>query len=295
MITVVLTGASGFVGKSIFSTLIFRGFHVLALSRNQIYSPSEFSKEFSSEVVLVHCAWAGVLGSERNSQIQIQNHQLSTKIYELALHLNAKAIIAFGSQAEYGNPNIRVFENQILQPTTLYGKAKVDSYYYLREKCESAGIALVWLRLFDSYGPGDHPAWFLPYVINSALHDVSPELTICNQMWDYLYIDDVSSCILSILFSMMETSVASSVYNLSSDAPVCLKELVEEIFAVINPPRARPIFGKVPYRKDQVLHLQGANQKLFDHYQWRPRHKLSEGIRHTIDYFRNGLELLDRD
>jgi nucleoside-diphosphate-sugar epimerase len=282
--TVYITGPSGFAGKAISNWLELGGHEVVRLNRESIHHLN--IKPDAGSHALIHCAWAGVLGKDRNSTLQDQNIELSEKILGLAEFLKIDQIIAFGSQAEYGNPNHKVDETARLQPTTRYGEIKIACQELLNQGCIKQNIPFIWLRLFDPYGPGDRPEWFLPYVIQSALLDRSPELTECTQIWDYIYIDDVCRCVELVLAQQMSLSL-SGCYNLSSNDPIVLRDLVSMVFEKIKPPSARPVFGYRPFRDDQVLHLQGCNEKLKTDFGWAPQVSISDGLEKTISYERN--------
>jgi nucleoside-diphosphate-sugar epimerase len=210
------------------------------------------------------------------------NEEITRQVIKLSEASNVKRIIAFGSQAEYGNPNIRVDESYPTSPTTLYGELKIKCHEILKSSLDQAAFDLCWLRLYDPYGPGDNPAWFMPYVIKCALNGKSPDLTECTQYWDYIYIDDVCRCVQ--MLSSCKTPKAST-YNLSSDRPVRLRDVVDNIYAYINPANGQPGYGKVSFRLDHVSHLQGNNQKLTALTGWQPLVSIEEGIRRTVDYF----------
>lgn len=282
--TVYITGSTGFVGHAISNWLESSGYQVIKLNRNSINQVN--IKPSPGSHALIHCAWAGVLGKDRNSDLQEQNIQLCERILELADSLNIDQLIAFGSQAEYGNPNCKVDESAPLQPTTRYGEIKIACQELLKEGCNKQSTSFVWLRLFDPYGPGDRPEWFLPYVIQSALIDKSPELTECTQIWDYIYIDDVCRCVELVMRKQRQLRL-SGCYNLSSNQPLVLRDLVSMVFEKIKPPNARPLFGHRPFRDDQVYHLQGCNKKLKTDFGWEPLTSLSEGLEKTIAYERN--------
>ena len=282
--TVYITGSSGFVGQAISNWLELKEYEVVRLNRDSIHKLNIKAKPGSH--ALVHCAWAGVLGKERNSAVQEQNLQLCEKILELADYLNICRLIAFGSQAEYGRPNHKVDETAPLEPTTRYGEIKIACQELLHKGCIKKNIQCIWLRLFDPYGPGDRPEWFLPYVIQSALMNRSPELTECTQAWDYIYIYDVCRCVDLILSKQMNLSLSGS-YNLSSNEPIILRDLIGMIFEKIKPPTARPLYGYRPFRDDQVYHLQGCNKKLEINFGWTPQTNINKGLDMTINYERN--------
>jgi nucleoside-diphosphate-sugar epimerase len=81
-------------------------------------------------------------------------------------------------------------------------------------------------------------------------------------------------------------STLTGCYNLSSNHPVVLRDLVTMVFDKIKPPSARPLFGHRPFRDDQVYHLQGCNKKLAANFGWSPQIKIDDGLEKTINHER---------
>jgi UDP-glucose 4-epimerase len=282
MTSYLISGATGFVGKSLTHYLTSSGNQVTCISRDELADGKLKKVSFNEQPILIHCAWAGVLGLDRNSHKQNINEEITNRIIRIAETSDVKTIIAFGSQAEYGNPNMRIDETHLTAPSTLYGELKVRCHNILRSYLDKASFNLCWIRLYDPYGPGDNPAWFMPYVIRCALQGESPKLTECTQYWDYIYIDDLCRCIKMLAAYPVGKN---STYNLSSDNPVQLRDVVDEIYDYIRPVNSKPLYGQVPFRADQIIHLQGSNEKLKANIGWEPHVSIEEGIKSTIDYF----------
>ena len=114
-------------------------------------------------------------------------------------------------------------------------------------------------------------------------------MTLCTQSWDFIYIDDVCNCIETILKSNIRKN---DIFNLSSNKPIILKELVNKIFKIISPNDAIPLFGKIEFRDDQVFYLHGCNEKLYTRYNWKPIVGIDQGINATINFERKNLKNL---
>ena len=275
-----ITGSTGFVGNAIIRKLATSGEEVHSLSRKELANNNQI-KPSTYGNTLIHTAWAGVYGKYRNDEIQNTNLELIDQVIRITDNLKITKIIAFGSQAEYGPANVAVTENSPINPSTLYGRIKVEVLTKLQQHCIVNNIELIWLRLFDPYGPGDKPEWFLPYVTRCFLQDISPKLTSCTQIWDYIHIRDVVSCVQELISS--DRSI-NGIYNLSSNKPVSLRSVVNEILHQVNPPTAVPHFGAVSHRQDQIYYLHGINDKLCNAIDWHPRVSLEEGIKSVIMY-----------
>jgi nucleoside-diphosphate-sugar epimerase len=304
MTTVLLTGATGFIGAAVRQELLRRNVRPLVLlrpgsdpSRLGAFDPqlsftcaSFDAPELIARLAphrpdaLIHCAWRGVGGADRNAAFQLEeNLPLTLATVRLAAATGCRHWVGLGSQAEYGNPNQIVTEDAPARPTTAYGEAKLAAGREALALCARLGLSGTWLRVFSTYGPGDHPRWFIPHVIREFLHDRAPQVTRCEQRWDYLYVDDAARAIVQVARSR-----SPGVYNLGSGEAPVLRDTLElirrECGATVS-----PAYGAVPYRDDQVFHLQADLRKLTSLIGWTPSVSLDDGIRATVAYERSIL------
>jgi nucleoside-diphosphate-sugar epimerase len=295
--TIVLTGATGFIGSAVFAELNRRKIRVLVLLRPEsdrsrlpqlapenvfIFSKlnePELVKKLRAEqpAIFVHCAWRGVGGQERNAGFQLaENIPLTLASVELAKACGCTQWVGLGSQAEYGNANRILDEMSPTQPTTLYGKAKFTAGNESLALCAQKNLAGAWLRVFSTYGPGDHSHWMIPHVIREFLSGRAPQVTKCEQLWDYLFVADAARAIVSVA-----DGKTSGIFNLGSGEARPLKKIIETIRAELKT-QVQPAYGAIPYRPDQVMHLQADIAKLRAATGWSPQVSLESGIRETV-------------
>jgi UDP-glucose 4-epimerase len=302
--TVVLTGATGFIGSAVLAELIRRQIRPVVLlrpesNRRQLpllaegktivaskFDLSQVVEDLRAErpAVFIHCAWRGVGGEERNADFQsAENVPLTLASVKLAVACGCRQWIGLGSQAEYGNANRILDESAPTLPTTQYGKAKLVAGREALAMCVSAGIAGAWLRIFSTYGPGDHPHWMIPQVIRELLQGRAPQVTCCEQQWDYLFVADAARAIAGVADGKI-----SGIFNLGSGQARPLKQIIEMVRAELQTPVV-PAYGAIPYRPDQVMHLQANIAKLHAATGWMPEVNLEDGIRQTVAWERNFL------
>ncbi len=299
---VLVTGSSGFVGAAVARQLVARGREValmlretsdtrriadilnrVTVIRTDLSTVSAATAEialFRPEAV-AHLAWAGVKGADRNSPVQTNNISAAVALYQAARAAGCARFVGLGSQAEYGPRPGRSDENVPTQPTTLYGAAKLSTFWLLDRLAAADGASSAWLRLFSSYGPGDDPSWMIPYLINKLLKGERPSLTLCEQRWDYIYIDDAAASVVALI-----DCDGTGAFNLGSGEAVPLREVVETIRDLVDP--ALPLgFGEVLYRPDQVMHLEANIDRLREAAGWAPKVSLAEGLARTVAYYRS--------
>jgi nucleoside-diphosphate-sugar epimerase len=161
-------------------------------------------------------------------------------------------------------------------PTTLYGKAKLATCWAALGLCQAYNIQGSWIRLFDPYGPGDDSYWLIPYLIREIASGNSPKLTKCEQLWDYLYVEDAAKAILSVAYTQ-----ATGIFNLGSGVAIPLKEVVETLKNFVDP-TIQPEYGAVPYRPDQVMHLQADITRIKSLTGWEPQVNIEQGLLETV-------------
>lgn len=298
-----LTGATGFVGSYTLRRLLTSGVHEVAILARptsdfrriadllpqvsvvggDLAQPETIAlqlKRFEPDAV-VHLAWQGVLNSARNEPTQDNNVAQSLDLVRMAYASGAKHWIGLGSQAEYGPCANRIDEATPTQPTTQYGIAKLTTCREAELLCESLGMRYAWLRLFSSYGPDDDPSWLIPYVALKLLRGERPATTAGEQRWDYIYVDDVAAAITATV----EAPEARGVFNLGSGTTATIRSIIERVREEVDP-AAEIGFGEMPYRPDQVMHLEANITKLQTATGWTPQMPLGEGLKRTVAWCR---------
>jgi UDP-glucose 4-epimerase len=301
MNNIVIHGASSFLGKNFIQVLISKKIDVHIIARSttkipffencqtvKIYRYKQDISEIDCKTIEIEnpvffeFSWHGVFGSDRNSTEQITvNIPLVISSIAYASKLNASHWIGIGSQAEYGDLNKEISEEDICSPTTLYGKSKLLCSTISADLCKAYNIEHSWLRLFSVFGPNDNHDWLIQYLIKEMLNNNEINVTKGEQVWDYLFIDDISLMLIKLM-----NAKGIGIANLGSGQPIQVRDLIEKIKAltfsksIIN-------FGAIPYRHDQVMYMSANIKKLSNHLQWQPQTNIEEGLIKTIEFLKN--------
>ncbi len=125
----------------------------------------------------------------------------------------------------------------------------------------------------------------IPQVILTLLQGDKPSLTLGEQRWDYLYVEDA----VEVIWRAATTSSAQGIFNLGSGEVHTIKSIVERVRDLIDP--NLPLgFGEVPYRPDQIMHLQADISRLQSVTGWSPQVSLEEGLERTVAWFRENVQ-----
>lgn len=296
---VFVTGASGFLGSYLVADLLARGHEVAVLLRPdsaswrlaEVYDrlhviPGALEHldalrgpllVFAPEAV-VHMAWRGVAGSDRNSPLQAANVTDTVGLAELATEAGAKAFVGAGSQAEYGPYDRAIRESDIVRPTTLYGMAKLAAGSMALRLCQERGLRAAWLRIFSTYGPKDADYWLIPSMIRNLRSGQHMALTACEQRWGFLHARDAAAA-----FRLAVThDAASGIFNVGSPEAPPLRETVSRLRDLVDP-GASLGFGELAYRPDQVMILAADVSRMLA-LGWKPEVPLDQGLRETVDW-----------
>ena len=292
---IMVTGASGFLGS--WATRILASDHdIYAIIRKESsdFRIANLTKihiiredpelwfqlidNIKPDIILI-LNWSGVENSSRNSSLQFSNVDFFHRLVDQAVKSNVKKILGFGSQAELGPVSNTILESEEDNPTTLYGKAKVECRKYAVEASRNSNTNFVWVRIFSTYGPMDSESWLIPSAVISLADSKPFNSTLGIQEWSFLHAFDFASAVKLII----ESDSVQNIYNLGNPNT----NIVNEVLLLIGDIMGRKDlikFGTVPYRSDQVMKLKPACESLIK-LGWKPKINLVAGIKQTIDWY----------
>ena len=168
-------------------------------------------------------------------------------------------------------------------PASPYAAAKGAASAYARMFHALYGTPVVTARLFMVYGPAqnDHNK-LVPYVTCSLLKNQVPELMSGTREVDWVYIDDVINAYL-VLASRKDGGRGETV-DVGSGKLVSVRSVVEQITDIIKPDLP-PVFGGVADRPMERVRV-ADTARAFEVSGWRPKTSLADGLRSTVDWYR---------
>lgn len=302
----VVTGTTGIIGRALVSLLAHDGWDVHALVNPHSHRardllgikhvslhavdiscyPSIAVSEIGRCDMFFHLAWIGAAGPGRfDAELQAKNIGYALDAVGLANQLGCETFVGAGSQAEFGRKEGLVDPESQCEPENAYGIAKLCAGSLSRIACEKAGMRHIWARIFSVYGPHDGDQTLVSSVIRGLLSGNSPELTKCEQMWDYLYCDDAARA----LALLAEKGRDGSVYCIGSGQARMLSEYVEEIRRQVG--AGVPVkYGAIPYSSRQVMNLQADISSLSRDTGFEPHVGFADGISRTIAWWRGSYD-----
>ena len=146
--------------------------------------------------IIYHFAWCGVSSIDKNNpEKQLANISLTYGVLKLAKEIGAKKIIIPGSISEFSRCKKAITGLEKDSPSDLYAATKVSIRKIAFQFCKIHEIGLNWALITSVYGGDRIDGNLLTYTINNLLDNRQVLTTRLEQLWDYIYIDDLIECL----------------------------------------------------------------------------------------------------
>jgi nucleoside-diphosphate-sugar epimerase len=298
---VLVTGASGFIGRHAVPQLLARGWevHAVVLEAGKVPLPGE-AVEIEANLLdpgvpralveqvrpthLLHLAWNAVPGRFWSDPDNLDWVAASLSLHRaFGLAGGARAVYA-GTCAEYDWSHALLDEAATpLRPATLYGAAKHALHTLLQAAGPAVGVPFAWGRVFLLYGPHEHPARLVPDVMRSLLLGQEARCTEGTQQRDFMHVDDVAGAFVAAL-----DSEHVGAFNIATGRCVPLREVVEGIGALAGRPDLLRL-GARPMPQGEPPRLAASTALLTDRIGFTPRHSLESGLADTFGWWRGQI------
>jgi nucleoside-diphosphate-sugar epimerase len=292
---ILLTGASGFIGKHLLKALInkYGKDKIVALTskpiidcdyllhNNYSFAPEFFIKNGYSEISTVIHAGAYIPKNSRESNI-VEKCNENIKNSETLINATLPALknfILLSTVDVYGNDEM-ITEKSTISPVSLYGLSKYYTERMIEEFFDSKQITYQILRIGHVYGPGEQEYQkLIPVTIKKVLHSNTVDLYGTGEdIRTFIYISDVVEAILKSL----DCKFPNEIINVVGQDKIMVKDLIQKIIGLSNRkisintiPSSAPgrnlVFDNSKLR--QLLHA--------------PSITLDEGLQKEIDYFKS--------
>lgn len=297
---VLLTGATGFIGRNCLSQLADAGYEVHAVTsclplpvqgsvnwhQADLLDPSQADALVAAVAPthLLHAAWYAVPGQYWTSPANVHWTQASLSLIQSFISCGGRRVAGVGSCMEYDWSYAYCTEARTpTAPATLYGACKRALWQVLEKLAQQHGISAAWGRPFFLYGPHEHPRRLVSSVIRSLLSGETARCTHGNQIRDFLHVEDVAGALVALLDSDVRGAV-----NIASGQPVALKQIIYSIAAQIGRPDLVQL-GALPSMPDEPRLVAADTTRLNGEVGWRPHFDLDAGLAQTIDWWRANL------
>lgn len=291
---VLVTGATGFIGRQSLAALRARNVEVYAVSSRtppsgdgvrwlkvDLLAPGAAGETVRavSPTHLLHLAWYAVPGRFWTAPENLPWVQASVDLLRALADAGGRFVGA-GTCAEYAPADGDCDERRTpVRPATLYGACK-HAVGTIADAVNGARVSAAWGRVFHLYGPGEAEGRLVPAVVRALLARQPAECTAGTQLRDFMHVQDVGEAFVALL----ESDVRGPV-NIASGEPVTVADLVVRLARGLD---AEPLLrlGARPTPAGEPPRLTADVRRLRQEVGFHPSHTLDAGLAETLRWWR---------
>ena len=309
--TNLVIGAAGAIGSAVVRQLVNRGEPVRALIRTVDKNILAFGRRdpeiVSGDVLDAEALMRSADGAEaiyNCVNFPLDHFELHKKAAENVVRAAAYAgacIVWPGNVWVYGPSRyVPVDESHPRMPSSELGRLKLDAEQHLLELADKSGVVATVVHFPDFYGPNVLNDLVKPVFVNALLGKVVVWPGELDVPHEFIHVDDAACALISV--SNSEKCVGGY-YNAPGPGTITARRFIEFAFSAagnqpkmkkMNPlkmklaalfnPAVRRI-TELSYLMSEPFYLDGARIK--DHIGWEPQVSYEEGIKRTVDWFRD--------
>ncbi len=297
---VLITGAGGFIGRHLIDFTINRGAKVLGLTRSPTVHPAirvgdisnwKFIRKAFSEFlpdICFHLAGETLVEQGQKEPYEtFKNNVISTlNILELGRKHKTQRIIVASTVHVYGDNRLPYQEDDPPRPSRPYETSKTCTDLMSQSYADSFHLPVLIPRFVNVYGPGDlNFERVIPKTISTVLKGQNPVMWGGKTQREYLYITDAIIAY-NLLAQMSTTQIERNrIYNFGTGDLVSVSAL---IYKIIRLSQSHVSIKKVAVGRSDELPKQLVSwNKATKVLGWKPKVRLENGLKQTIDWYRN--------
>lgn len=295
---IMVTGASGFVGRQVITSLADKGETVIAVSRRPPAGGRQatwlradlLSEGTAAETVaaarpdvIVHLAWIVEHGTFWTSPLNLAWIAASLRLAQAAAENGVKRFVATGTCYEYAWPDASDCEEDAtpIAPSTLYGVSKDATRRVLSAYLHERGLSFAWARLFFLYGPGEGPNRLVPSICRSLVAEAPAPCSRGLAVRDFMDVRDASAGIADLALSAVNGSI-----NIAASEAVSVADVALRLGRLAGRPDLIRL-GDLPDRLGEPPRITATGARLLQATGFRPRFSLDAGLSDALQYWRN--------
>lgn len=284
--TLMLTGATGYLGSRLLAAFVEHGYPVVILKRKSS-DLSRIEGVIGRLKAVYDLEEDGIARAFREHEVDVVVHSATDygRKHKDSLQIIHANLILPLTLLKVGKPaGLKMFLNTdtlLDKRVSEYSLSKRQFYDWLN--LASSELVTVNVALEHFFGPHDDSSKFVSWIIDRILSgEASLPLTPGEQKRDFIYIDDVVDAFVRILERSRTSEIGFHEYEVGSGLTTSIRDLVTKIGTLCEPHATKLEFGKLPYRANEVMESK-VNLEPLRALGWAPKVALAEGLKRTID------------
>jgi CDP-glucose 4,6-dehydratase len=311
---VLVTGAHGLIGAWLAKALLERGAHVVAVRRDEPAADSLALLGLAGRIDVVrgdicsdgviaraiaeyeirsvfHLAAQTLVGPARRAPAATfeSNIRGAWIVLEACRAQGVERVIVASSDKAYGaHDELPYTEEHSLRPIYPYDVSKAAADLLARSYWHTFGLPVAVTRLANVYGGADtNSSRLIPEAVRAALAGRAPVLrSDGSPERDFLYVEDAVSAYLAVWDALERGAGAGEAFNAGGGRPHRVGDVVALVFRLVGSSVAPDVRGAgVPEGEIDRQWLDCTKLRALTG--WQPRVGLEEGLRRTIDWYRD--------
>lgn len=317
--TVLVTGAHGFVGSHLARALLERGESVRILDRPDpreadlggprlsaldllgirgevelaeadLRDAGEVDAAIAGCEAVFHLAAQTIVGVARHSPLETfeVNVQGAWNVFEACRgHEVARVVFASSDKAYGSSPELPYREDFPLRAAYPYDASKAAADIVARSYANAYGLPLAVTRFANVYGGGDlNFSRLIPETVVAVLDGRPPAIRSDGRPErDFLHVDDAVAAYLAIAGALAEGEAVGEAFNAGGERPHSVREVVELIAAAADAD-IEPDFQGEGNPDGEIDRQFVDSGKLRELTGWRPQVELGDGLERTLEWYR---------
>ena len=312
-----VTGAAGFIGRSIAKRLLddgrtvrgvdnfstgkrenLEGLGKIELFEGDICDTSMMEKACRGVDVVFH--EAAIASVPRSVEDPVSTNEANVtgtlSVLQAARKAGVRRVVYAGSSSAYGDsPSLPKREDMLLDPISPYAVSKVAGEYYMRSFSAVYGLETVTLRYFNVFGPYQDPssqysgvlARFIPMMLRGEAPTIHGD---GEQSRDFTYIENVVNGNLAAA-AAPAAKVSGAVFNIATGTRITLNETIAVLREITG------YTGSVHYgpeRTGDVKHSLADISAAQAALKYEPTVAFRDGLRQTVEWYARSLAVSAR-
>lgn len=273
-----VTGASGFVGRHLCPALERAGYDVVRASSRTGFDPACDPLPLNGVSHVVHAAArTGVPAAWQDPAGFIADNTLGTvRVLEQCRAHGCG--MTFLSAYIYGVPrSVPIREDHAIDANNPYALSKHLAEQACLFYAQRLGVAVSVLRLFNLYGPGQDERFLIPFIAGQVLDPACEVVEVMDlaPSRDYIFIEDTVDAILRAM-----EAPAGSVFNVGSGEAHSVEDVIRRICVAAG--IEKPYRGRAERRQNEIDLTKADISAIGQALGWRPTTSFDEGLRRVV-------------